>query len=173
VSFTTVVVYVLLIAFVLFKRMTFHPVGTPKKLFGLPGVLTLIGASNLSHTHLDGVDIVVTVVAATVSLGGGAARGAVDRFATRDGYLAVRWGAASVTALVATLAVRVLIDIVGVAAGGTSAGSTSSLLFTLGLTLLAEAAVIHLRARSSGVPVALAGVEDRRPGTARAARRTW
>jgi hypothetical protein len=176
VSVSTIAIYVLLIGFVLYKRMTPQPVGTPKKLLLLPGVLTLIGVTDLSHAHLDHVDVAVTVVAAIVSLVGGAARGAVDKFGTQNGFLSVRWGAASVIALAATLATRVLIDVVGIAAGGTGAGSSKSLLFTLGLTLLAEAGVIHLRARSSGVPIAPVVVtagRRRSARSARSARRTW
>jgi hypothetical protein len=162
VSLTTVALYVVLIGFVLYRRITPRPVGTPKKLLLLPVVLTAVGASDLSGAHLDHTDIAVTVVAAIVSLAGGAIRGGLDQLLTRDGYLSVRWGAASVAALVATLATRVVVDVVGIAAGGTSAGSTKSLLFTLGLTLLAEAGVIHLRAVSSGVPIAPAEVDSRR-----------
>jgi hypothetical protein len=165
VTFTTVALYVVLVGFVLYKRMTPHPVGTPKKLLLLPVILTAIGLSDLSHAHLGHIDIAVTVVAGVVSLAGGAVRGALDRFSSTDGYLAVRWGAASVGALVATLAARVVVDLVGIAAGGTWAGASRSLLFTLGLTLVAEAGVVHLRAQSSGVP--LAPAESGRSG------RTW
>jgi hypothetical protein len=153
VSFTTVALYIVLIAFVLHRRMTPHPVGTPKKLFVLPVILTAIGFSDLSQAHLDHVDIAVTVVAAAVSVAGGAVRGSLDRFGSRDGYLSVRWGAASVAALVGTVVARLAVDLVGIAAGGTWAGSTQSLLFTLGLTLVAEAGVIHLRALSAGAPI--------------------
>jgi hypothetical protein len=158
VTFTTAALYVALIAFVLYRRMTPHPVGTPKKLFVLPVILTAIGLSDLSHAHVDRVDIAVTVVAAIVSVVGGAVRGSLDRFSAQDGYLSVRWGAASVAALVGTLAARLVVDLVGIAAGGTWAGSSQSLLFTLGLTLVAEAGVVHLRALSAGVPIAPAEV---------------
>jgi hypothetical protein len=154
VTFTTVALYAVLIALVLYRRMTPHPVGTPKKLFVLPVILTAIGFSDLSHAHLDHVDAAVTVVAAVVSLAGGAVRGSLDRFSSPDGYLSVRWGAASVAALVGTVAARLVVDLIGIAAGGTWAGSSQSLLFTLGLTLVAEAGVIYLRALSAGVPIA-------------------
>jgi L-ascorbate metabolism protein UlaG (beta-lactamase superfamily) len=161
-SATMIAIYVLLIGFVLYKRITPQPVGSPKKLLLLPALLTVIGVTNLSHAHLDHVDVAVTVVAAIVSVVGGATRGAVDTFDTRNGFLSVRWGAAALIALVATLAARVMIDGVGVAAGGTWAGSSQSLLFTLGLTLLAEAGVILLRALSSGVPLAPSEVTNGR-----------
>lgn len=161
-SFTTIVVYILLIGYVVAKRIQPRPVGTPKKLFVLPVVLTVIGLSDLSHAHLDSIDITVTVAAAIVSLVGGLARGAVDKFVTEHGYLSVRWGTAATTAFAATLALRVVIDVIGVAVGGTSSGSTQSLLFTFGLTLLAEAAVIYVRALSSGVPIAPVEVSDDR-----------
>jgi hypothetical protein len=174
VSITTVVIYILLIGFLLVQRMKPRPVGTPKKLFLLPVVLTVIGISDLSHAHLDSTDVAVTVVAAIVSLAGGLVRGSLDKFVTQNGYLSVRWGAAAAIAFVVTLAARVLIDVIGVAAGGTSTGSTQSLLFTFGLTLLAEAAVIQLRALSSGVPIAPAEINGNRSDRrSRRHSRTW
>ena len=57
---------------------------------------------------------------------------------------------------------KLALDAGGVAAGGTKAASTDSILLSLGLTLLGEAAVIWVRARRSTL-----GGCAQKPGTGR------
>ena len=151
---TTVIAYLFLIAFVLINRTRNAPVGTPKKLFLLPAVLTFIGLSDMTHVSLSATDVTVAVVASVVSLALGLLRGSLTEFSTVDGHLWVRWGGAAAAVFVGTLVVRVAIDVAGLAAGASAAGLGQSLLFTFGLTLLGEAAVVHVRAQASGVPLA-------------------
>ena len=58
------------------------------------------------------------------------------------------WTAGSVAILVVNVLLKLALDAGGVAAGGTKAALTGSILLSLGLTLLGEAAVIWVRAQS-------------------------
>jgi hypothetical protein len=58
------------------------------------------------------------------------------------------WSAASVAVFAGNVLAKLALDAVGVAAGGTTAALTSSILLSLGLTLLGEAAVVWFRSQS-------------------------
>ena len=58
------------------------------------------------------------------------------------------WSAASVAVLAVNVLAKLALDAGGVAAGGTAAALSSSILLSLGLTLLGEAAVVWFRAQS-------------------------
>ncbi len=58
------------------------------------------------------------------------------------------WTAGSVVILVVKVLLKLALDVSGVAAGGTKAALTGSILLGLGLTLLGETAVIWVRTQS-------------------------
>jgi hypothetical protein len=58
------------------------------------------------------------------------------------------WSAASVAVFAGNVLAKLALDAVGVAAGGTTAALTSSILLSLGLTLFGEAAVVWFRSQS-------------------------
>jgi uncharacterized membrane protein YgcG len=149
-TLTSVVIYLAVIGLVLARRFKGQAVTTPKKLFLLPVIVAIIGLEDLSHGHakMRPVDIAVIVIGAVLSLGLGALRGRMNHVSMRDGAPSANWTVRSLVVFIATLAIKLALDAVGVAAGGTFAVLSSSLVFTLGLTLLGEAAVVWLRAQA-------------------------
>jgi hypothetical protein len=149
-TLTSVVIYLAIIGLVLARRFKGQALTTPKKLFLLPVIVAIIGLEDLSHghAHLRPVDVVVIAVGAVLSLGLGALRGQMNQVSLRQGAPWVNWTVRSLVVFIATLASKLALDAVGVAAGGTFAVLSSSLVFTLGLTLLGEAAIVWMRAQS-------------------------
>jgi hypothetical protein len=147
-TFTTIAVALALIAFVLVRRIRGEAVTTPKKLFLLPLVVGAIGLQNLPHTKLDAVDVVVIAAGCALSLVLGLLRGGLDRVSMVNEAPYMSWSVASVVVFAVNVLSKLALDAGGVAVGGSAAALSSSILFTFGLTLLGEAAVVWLRAQS-------------------------
>ena len=145
---TTIAIAIALIVFVLAKRVRGEAVREPKKLFLLPIVVGVIGLQNVSHAKVNTIDIVVIAAGAALSLGLGLLRGKFDRVTLVNGSPFMSWSAASVAVFAGNVLAKLALDAVGVAAGGTTAALTSSILLSLGLTLLGEAAVVWFRSQS-------------------------
>jgi hypothetical protein len=144
-SFTTILLAIAAVGYIVYRRVEGRPVGGPRELFVLPVILVVLGGNDLTSSHPDALAVAAAVAGGAVSVALGALRGAVDRLSVRDGVPWVRWGGASILVLAANVAVKVIIDIAAVAMG---AGSVidQSLVLAAGLALLGEAAVIWLRA---------------------------
>jgi hypothetical protein len=147
-TFTTIAIAAAFIVFVLAKRVRGEAVREPKKLFILPVVVGLIGLQNVTHAKLNTIDIAVIAAGAALSLGLGLLRGRFDRVTLVDGSPFMSWSAASVAVFAANVLAKLALDAGGVAAGGTTAALTSSIVLSLGLTLLGEAAVVWFRTQS-------------------------
>jgi hypothetical protein len=163
-TLTSVLIYLAVIGLVLARRFKGQALTTPKSLFLLPVIVAAIGLEDLSHGHakMPPVDIAVIVVGAVLSLGLGALRGRVNEVSMRNGAPWVNWTVRSLAVFLITLAAKLALDAVGVAAGGTFATLSSSLVFTLGLSLVGEAAVVWMRAQSLAPGFTSAnGVSDR------------
>jgi hypothetical protein len=145
---TTIAIAAALIVFVLAKRVRGEAVREPKKLFLLPLVVGLIGLENVTHAKPNTVDVGVIAAGAVVSLGLGLLRGRFDRVTLVNGSPFMSWTAGSVAVLVVNVLAKLALDAGGVAAGGTARALTSSILLSLGLTLLGEAAVVWFRSQS-------------------------
>jgi hypothetical protein len=145
---TTIAIAAALIVFVLAKRVRGEAVREPKKLFLLPIVVGVIGLQNVSHAKVNTIDIVVIAAGAALSLGLGLLRGKFDRVTLVNGSPFMSWSATSVAVFAGNVLAKLALDAVGVAAGGTTAALTSSILLSLGLTLLGEAAVVWFRSQS-------------------------
>jgi hypothetical protein len=144
-TLANVLIYVLLIALVLARRFRGHPVGDLRKLLALPLIVTVIGYGDLTHGGLKPIAVTLTVIGAALSLGLGALRGRADKVSERDGSPYVRWGVVSLVLFCVNIAAKLLLDVIGVAAGETFAAAGKSLIFTLGLTLVGEAIVLSVR----------------------------
>jgi hypothetical protein len=153
-TLTTIAIAAALIVFVLAKRVRGETVREPKKLFLLPIVVGIIGVQNVSHAKPNAVDIAVIAGGAALSLGLGLLRGKFDRVTLVNGSPFMSWSPASVAILAVNVLAKLALDAGGVAAGGTSSPLSSSILLSLGLTLLGEAAVVWFRSQSltSGSP---------------------
>jgi len=147
-TFTTIAIAAILIVFVLAKRVRGEAVREPKRLFLLPIVLGVIGLQNVTHAKVNTIDIVVIAAGAALSLGLGLLRGKFDRVTLVNGSPFMSWSATSVGVFAGNVLAKLALDAVGVAAGGTTAALTSSILLSLGLTLLGEAAVVWFRSQS-------------------------
>jgi hypothetical protein len=147
-TITTIAIAAALIVFVLAKRVRGEAVREPKKLFLLPIVVGVIGVQNVAHAKANTIDIAVIAAGAALSLGLGLLRGKFDRVTLVNGSPFMSWSAASVAVFAGNVLAKLALDAVGVAAGGTTAALTSSILLSLGLTLLGEAAVVWFRSQS-------------------------
>jgi hypothetical protein len=147
-NLTTIAIAIALIVFVLARRVRGEAVREPKKLFLLPVVIGLIGLQNVSHAALNTVDIAVIAVGAALSLALGLLRGHLDKVTLVNGSPYMSWTAGSVIVFAVNVLAKLALDALGVAAGGTTSALTSSILLSLGLTLLGEAAIVWMRAQS-------------------------
>ncbi len=149
-TFGNVLICLALIAYLLVRKVRGQPLGGPKKLLALPVLVTVVGYGDLTHAVRTPLDVTLTVTGAALSLGLGLLRGRTDKLSARDGSPFVQWGAASLILFFANVVGKLVLDLVGIAAGGTTSAVESSLVFTFGLTLLGEAVVLWLRSGSAG-----------------------
>jgi hypothetical protein len=141
-----ILVYIALIGYVLFRRVQGRPVKEGRKLFALPVVLIVLGYGDVTQgAALKPIEITLTVIGGAISLGLGLLRGRADKLSDRDGSPFVQWGAASLMLFAGSVAAKLVLDLIGIAAGSASSAVGKSLLLTLGLTLLGEAVVIWMR----------------------------
>jgi hypothetical protein len=145
---TSVAIAIATLGFLLFLRLQGEAVPAPKKLFVLPVIVGAIGLENISRAKPNAIALGVIVTGSALSLGLGALRGRFDRLSVVNGAPYMAWTAGSVVLLVVNVLLKLALDVIGVAAGGTKAALTGSILLSLGLTLLGEAAVIWVRAQS-------------------------
>jgi|SRR5580692_646790 hypothetical protein len=162
-TFANILIYVLLIALVLARRFRGHPIADLRKLLALPVILTVIGYGDLTHGGLKPIAVTLTVIGAALSLGLGALRGRADKVSERDGSPYVQWGIASLVLFCVNIAAKLVLDVIGVAAGETFATAGKSLIFTLGLTLVGEAIVLSMRSGATWQRPALARAPERVP----------
>ena len=119
-----------------------RPVGPARKLFALPVIVAMIGWVDATRGSHKPVEVTLTVAGCALSLALGLARGRADRLSARDGAPYVQWTWLSFEFFAANLAVA--------AAGEAAAAAGDSLILSLGLALLSEAAVIWYRSGSAG-----------------------
>jgi len=145
-----------IIGFVIFKQVRGEAL-RGKRAVLLPAILTVIGFTNLhasNGAHLQRADIVCIVIGSIGSALIGLAFGAITRLESRGGYL---WAQLPVWGLWlwgAMFAWRAVSYVLAVSMHAHVAASSSTLLFSLGLNRLAQAAVVVPRAMSMGVPFA-------------------
>jgi hypothetical protein len=119
----------------------------------IPVGLTVWAGYQLVDQHLTAGDIGFLLVSAVLGLASGAARGLTVHLYPRDGHLWMRYRWLTAVVWIASIALRV-----GLVLGGQLAGvklsSGSTILLTLGISLIAEVAVVGARAARTGVPIA-------------------
>jgi hypothetical protein len=144
-SFANILIYVALIAYILYGKAKGWPMKTPKKLFLLPVIVVIIGYGDATHGTMKPLEITLTVIGAAVSLGLGLLRGRADKISIRNGSQFVQWGGLSFALFATNLVVKLIFDGVGVATGSPFSTVDKSLVLTLGLTLVGEAIVLFVR----------------------------
>jgi hypothetical protein len=155
-SVLDILIVIAVVAYVIGRQVMGEPL-RGRRLIVLPAVLAIIGIVELSQSHgqhfgaADGLCLVISgVVAAAI----GVAQGASMRLESRNGYL---WGRMPVKALwwwAALLVSRGVVTFLAIGMHAHVAESTASILLTLGVNRLAQAAVVAPRALSAGVPFA-------------------
>jgi hypothetical protein len=152
----TILLAVAAVGWMLWSHMKGQPLQA-RRLLVLPVVLVVLGITDLtgsSAPHLTPKDITFLVIGAGISAVLGAARGATIELYPRQGELWQRYRPVTIGLWIALIATKVVLMVSASAAGASAGGGTSSLLFSLGVSLLAEAAIVGPRALSTGVPFA-------------------
>jgi hypothetical protein len=146
-NLTSLAIAVALVIFVLARRIRGEAVPAPKKLFLLPVIVGAIGLQNLSHIKPNAVAIGVIGAGCTLSLVLGLLRGCLDKVSVVDGVPYMAWSGGSVALFAVNVLAKLALDAGGIAAGGTTAALSSSILLSFGLTLLGEAVVVWHRSQ--------------------------
>jgi hypothetical protein len=145
-----------IIGYVIFKQVRGEPL-RGKRAVLLPAILTVIGFTDLHGTngaHLGTSDITALVIGTAGSALIGLAFGAVMRLEERGGYLWAQLPMRGLWLWGAMVAWRIVAFGLADAMHAHVAASSSTLLFSLGVNRLAQAAVIVPRAMAMGVPFA-------------------
>lgn len=153
-----ILLFVVIIAWRLARKLREQPVKTDAQRWRLPLILTAIGAyETVSLTHgahpvkFDGADIAYLVLAGAVSVVLGLVRGSTVRIHDRGGMLTQQYTALTVVLWLATIGIRLGMDLVASHSFGVAAAvAGSSILMMFGLSLLGESAAVALRAGSAG-----------------------
>jgi|SRR5271170_1791582 len=150
----TILLVVAAVGYVLWSRMNGQPLKL-KRMLVLPVVLMVLGITDLtgsSAPHLTPKDIAFLVVSAAIAAVLGAARGATIELYPQQGELWQRYRRITVGLWITLIAARLIVIVIASAVGASAGGGTSTLLLTLGVSLLAEAAIVGPRALSTGLP---------------------
>jgi len=138
-----------LVVFVIVRRFAGQPVQA--KSFVLPLGITVWGLTQLRAVHPGPADLAFLTIEALVAIGVGAARGATIQLYRKAGELWQRYRWTTLAVWLAAIALRA-----GLVVGGHLMGVhvvTQSLTFVLGLSFVAESAMVAWRATRAGVPV--------------------
>jgi hypothetical protein len=145
-----------IIGYIIFCQVKGEPL-RGKRAVVLPAILTVAGYLNLhgsGGTHLGAADIGCLAVGIAGSAAIGLAFGAVTRLESRGGYLWAQLPVRGLWLWAALAGWRVLILLLATGMHAHVAASTATLLLSLGVNRLAQAAVIVPRAMALGVPFA-------------------
>src|ERR1700722_8103418 len=107
-SFANVLIYIALIAYILYGKAKGWPMKTPKRLFLLPVLVVIIGYGDATHGTMKPVEITLTVIGGAVSLALGLLRGRADKISTRDGVQLVQWGGLSFALFATNLVIKAI-----------------------------------------------------------------
>lgn len=155
-SVISILAVVGIIGYVVF-RQTQGELLRAKRAVLLPAILTVIGFTDLRSAqgqHFQSADILWITIGCVGSALIGFAFGAVTRLESREGYLWAQLPLAGLWLWAALLVWRGLVMVLASSMHAHVAASASTLLFSLGINRLAQAAVIVPRALAMGVPFA-------------------
>ena len=144
------------IGFIVFRQVRGEAL-RGKRAVLLPAILTVIGFSDLrgnGGAHLQPADVTCLIVGTAGSAAIGLAFGAITRLESRGGYLWAQLPIRGLWLWGAMVAWRVVVLVMAHATHAHVAASSSTLLLSLGVNRLAQAAVIMPRAMAAGVPFA-------------------
>jgi hypothetical protein len=152
VELVEIVLILALVVYMIWRRMAGQPLRAGRLMIGA-FVVMVFGLQALPGLGFEPAAMAVLGVEALVGIGVGAARGATVAIYERDGYLWYRYRPLTVVVWLLTILLRVGM-VAAAAVVGVSLPATGAVLVVLGVSLLAESAVVALRARRTGVPYA-------------------
>jgi hypothetical protein len=125
----------------------------PRKLFIVPGVVVLLGIAALlpqlsGRITPHGIDAVLAVVDLALSVGLGAVRGRTVRIYLAAGTPWYRYGPVTVLLWGLSISLRFGLGVYGAHHGASPLVTSAGILLMLGLTLLAQNAIVFARAAS-------------------------
>jgi hypothetical protein len=147
-----ILLIVAVFGYVMVRRLAGEPLQA-RRLALLPAGLTIWGIYQLGKYHVTLFDVALLVVEVVVALGLGLLRGMTIKVYEQAGHLWYRYRPATIAMWFASAAIRLGIGL-GAHLLGASLAPTASLVLTIGVTFLGEAAVVGTRALRSGVPFA-------------------
>jgi hypothetical protein len=134
------------IGYVMVRRLMGEPVQA-KRMLVLPGVLCVIGLSDVSHQLGSPMAVVFLVATAGISVVIGALRGATVKISARDGVAFARYTGLTVALWVANVVIKFGGNLALGAIDAKDASAVSnSLMLTLGAGMLVEGLVVMSRA---------------------------
>ncbi|HEX4787374.1 MAG TPA: hypothetical protein VH372_02845 [Actinospica sp.] len=153
-SAVQILLFLVIIAWRLVRKMQERPVRTDVQRWRLPLILTVFGGYEtlalVRGAHplkFDTADIGYLVAAGAVAVVLGLMRGSTVRIADRGGALTEKYTALTAFLWLATVALRLGMDVTASRSLGVASAVTgSSVLLMFGLSLLGESAVVTLRA---------------------------
>lgn len=136
-----------------------------KSLLVLPVVLTGIGVSDVAHLHhVDGASVAVLAASVAISVGLGLVRGRTVHLGVRGGALWMRYRVSSVLLWVLNIVLKAaLLPVEHAASPHAASAAGHGLLLAIGLGILAESAVVLVRAMQTDTAVAWEKGEEGRP----------
>jgi hypothetical protein len=153
----TLVVVALVVAVVI-RRFRGEPLRA-RDLFGPPAMLVGIGVYGLvKDAELGGADLAWLLAGAAAGLLMGALRGLTPRLFVRHGHLWQRYTGWTLVVWVVSVAVNAGLGALATAAGIPEQARPTTL--SIGVSLLGEAMMLALRARSTGAPFAPEGEDS-------------
>ncbi|MFB7493117.1 DUF1453 domain-containing protein [Streptomyces sp. NPDC056161] len=160
-----VVLILAAVAYVLVRRMIGEP-AQAKRMLVLPAVLAVIGLSDVSGAGHSLVALLFLAATAGVSLLLGALRGMSIRLSSQNGLVFVRYSGVTVALWVVNLVVKFGANLLfGALDPHAASAAGNSLLFTLGLGMLAEGLVVLARALRTDSRIAWAEGKGGAPHT--------
>jgi hypothetical protein len=153
-----ILLFLVIIVWRLVRKMREQPVKTDGQRWRLPLILTVIGgyetlslARGAHPIKFDTADVTYLVAAGAVSVALGLLRGTTVRIFDRGGTLTQRYSVLTAFLWLATVAVRLGLDVTANRSFGVASAVTgASILMMFGLSLLGESAMVALRIGTVG-----------------------
>ena len=151
-----ILIVIAVIGFVIYQQLAGQAL-RGKRVVLLPVILTAIGFGDLHGSggkHLVPADVACLALGAAGSIAIGLAFGAIIRLEARNGSLWAKLPVRGLWLWAALAGWRGAVYVLATLVHAPVAASSATLLFTLGLNRLAQAAVIVPRAMAAGIPFA-------------------
>lgn len=152
ITLVQLLIAIAVVVLIIGRRFAPRPVSGDRRRWRLPIVLAVIGVANLAqlshHTPpitLTGTDTAFLIAGGLISAVLGALRGFTVRISSQGGELIQRYSIATAALWLATIGLRIGMDLLAPSFGVAKAVASASLLLMLGVSLLGESLAITAR----------------------------